>query len=597
MMDMTNTHQHTNTNTHTGTNTGTADVSAGTSTVSTAPPGPGRMPRRAGRLAAVPAITGVVALLLGACTSDDDLGALPELAPAQDVAAAAPSTTVAPSTSVDDMSGDDDTSGDDRSSGDRSSDDMSGDDPAGEPAGTDDRSDRSADPGSDADGDADAPSDTETGGSEPSPLPDSFRFEGALVSHWVENAAAEMALSAENTMPMLDPDTERLIDGVWFWDVWPVRDRSGQVADIDGWTILMGLSADITADRVPGDRHGLATWRAAASRDGETWTDLGPVFPADEALGGRQWAGSAVYDAETGEVTMFYTALGDLPGDAALGDGPSGTPYEDVAYTGGAALDGNGPDRQELVEVAASIDTSGDVPAFVDFTEHEIVLVPDGDLYRTAEQSQAGEGPYVFRDPWWYVDPADGREYLLFAANPAYAPGSGAGVVGLATRNDDGDWIPLPPILSGRGVNSQLERPHVLVGDGGSYELFVSTHGFSFVNGLEGPAGLYGFVGDNLRGRYVPMNESGLVMANPLVAPQQAYSWIVVPTDDGPRILSFVNYVDLGEVTLSEIGDQPPEWQREHFVGTPAPLVALEIGDDGDTRVGGLVPLDELAGE
>lgn len=444
-----------------------------------------------------------------------------------------------------------------------------------------------------------APMDDGEVGSAPdddSTLPEGFAFEGAFVSHWAQRAADSVALGAGNTMPVLDAtagelDGQRLLDGVWFWDVWPVRDTTGAVADVDGWTMLMGLAADITDDRVPGDRHGIATWRAVATRDGEEWVDLGAVFGDGNALGGRQWAGSSVWDDEAGELTMFYTALGDLPNGAQLEAGPASSPFEDVAFTGGVNLDTPGPDRQEIVQVTASVDTSGDAPVLTGFSPHEIVLIADGEIYRTAEQSANGEGPYVFRDPWWFTDGE--REFLMFAASAATAPGAPAGVVGLATRVD-GDWVPLPPLVSAQGVNSQLERPH-LVTDGERYHLFVSTHGFSFVSGLDEPAGLYGFVADHLRGRYVPLNGSGLVMANPPEAPQQAYSWVVVPAEDGPVVLSFVNYVDLGDVGLDGIGDESPQWQRDHFGGTPAPLVGLDI-DGETTTVGEVQPLATLAG-
>ena len=74
--------------------------------------------------------------------------------------------------------------------------------------------------------------------------------------------------------------------------------------------MLMGLGADITDDRVPGDRHGLAKWRAVATNDGSTGSISATVFPEGTALGGRQWAGSTVWDPDSERLTLYYTALG-----------------------------------------------------------------------------------------------------------------------------------------------------------------------------------------------------------------------------------------------------------------------------------------------
>lgn len=95
------------------------------------------------------------------------------------------------------------------------------------------------------------------------------------------------------------------------------------------------------------------------------------------------------------------------------------------------------------------------------------------------------------------------------------------------TRKVDGEWVLQPPLFASLGVNGQLERPHVVVRDE-RYYLFLSTHAFTFADPLTGPDGLYGFVSENLRGRYEPLNESGLVLGNPAVAPIQLFSFIVL---------------------------------------------------------------------
>lgn len=412
-------------------------------------------------------------------------------------------------------------------------------------------------------------------------MPAEWSFDGALISTWGPDAAGSIERTEATTMPQIVQSTlEPVVEGHWIWDSWPLRDPDGNVADVDGWTVMFGLSAEITGDRVPGDRHGLATWRMfgmPSSGDGAgEWTDLGPVWSDGEALGGRQWAGSSVLDPSTGQVRLFYTALGDLPSNEQLTSGPASDPYEDVNWTGGANLS-SGPDRQQMVETTAELEMSDGRPTLTSSGEHTIVLTADGAIYRTAAQAAESDQPYVFRDPWWFRDLDTGREYLLFSASPAFLTGSSAGgVVGLAAK-DDGDWVPLQPLLVAAGVNSQLERPHLVI-EGDRTYLFVSSHGFSFLDGIDGPPGLYGFVSEQgLGGRFVPINDSGLVMANPAAAEQQSYSWIVLP--DG-RVLSFANYFDLDGVGgLSGIAGQSVDWQRDHFGGTLAPFVQLELDD------------------
>jgi len=454
------------------------------------------------------------------------------------------------------------------------------DDAATDDAATDD--DAAAD---DGDGAEMAPDTTETAPT----LPEGYEFDGALVSTWAPDAAAGIERGDDNTMPLIVQESlQPVVDDHWIWDSWPLRSTDGDVAEFEGWTIVFGLSAEIVDDRVPGDRHGLASWRMLGSQTGlgddAQWVDLGPVWAAGDAVGARQWAGSAVLDPATDRVTLYYTALGDLPAGDELTGGPASDPYEDVNWTGGSNLStSSGPDRQEMVAVSAELTSDADGrPTLADMGEHEIILTADGAIYRTAEQASDLDAPYVFRDPWWFRDDDSGREYLLFSASPAFLTGDAAGgLVGLAMKDDSGTWVPLQPVLASPGVNNQLERPHLVHDDGLTY-LFVSTHGFSFLDGIDGPPGLYGFVSDGLGSDFRVLNGTGLVMANPAGEEQQAYSWVVLPSSE---VLSFANYFDLEAVGgLSGISGQSVEWQREHFAGTLAPLVQLEL-DGASTDV------------
>jgi levansucrase len=177
----------------------------------------------------------------------------------------------------------------------------------------------------------------------------------------------------------------------------------------------------------------------------------------------------------------------------------------------------------------------------------------------------------AFRDPAFFRDPADGAAYLLFAASLPAPSSAFNGAVGLA-RADDGaleTWTAMAPILHADGLNNELERPHV-IHRGGLYYLFWSTQAEVFApEGPIGPTGLYGMAAPTLLGPYVPLNGTGLVLANPAQAPFQAYSWLVAKD---LSVSSFINHVGAA-------GPLAPEGEaaRAVFGGAPAPLEIINL--------------------
>ena len=99
----------------------------------------------------------------------------------------------------------------------------------------------------------------------------------------------------------------------------------------------------------------------------------------------------------------------------------------------------------------------------------------------------------------------------------------------------------------------------MLVRDG-LYYLFWSTQSSVFdPAGPVGPTGLYGMTSPSPLGPFRPLNDTGLVLANPRARPMQAYSWLVLA--DG-RVASFVD---------QELDAGPP------FGGTLAPMLRIAI--------------------
>ncbi len=443
--------------------------------------------------------------------------------------------------------------------------------------------------------------DTDPVGPDPIPSEPSdaspLNFPGAFTSLWTRSVVDDLELTATSTIPVLPQTNEQILPGYWLWDTWPVRTPDGAIARIGEWYVLVSLTAPDSL--LPGQRHGEAELRYLVSRDGEDWQLGARLFTDGDAQGNAQWAGSTVYEPGTNRITVFYTALG-FDNAGADDDGTAGESRQ--------ASD------QRLVMVQGTATASSSGVALTDWGAHQVILEPGGKYYERKENS---EGIWAFRDPWFFKDPRSGRSFLLFTANlslggpdsAAAAPSTvkfwptvpGApettvglqlshshggdvptagdpsvnGVVGMVVAENDDltSWRTLPPLLAAIGVNSQLERPHFVVKDD-RYYLFFSSHEFTFADGLSGPDGLYGFVGDSLTGLYTPLNETGLVAGNPTAARFQTYSYLVMPN---LQVVSFIGYQNLGGVDLGGIGNQTPEWQRDRFAGTLAPTFGLTI--------------------
>lgn len=338
--------------------------------------------------------------------------------------------------------------------------------------------------------------------------------------------------------------TAPLLPDVDLWDYWPVQTTDGAQADIAGGTLFIILSAPRQLD--PDARHGYARLRLMHRR-GEEWRDLGLLFPDAFSPGSREWSGSAILSDDGRSVTLYYTVAG-VRGEADLSFG------------------------QRLMETSARLMVDGDHIQFSPWSQPSEMLVPD-DVHYVRDMAGGGAIGTIkaFRDPSFFRDPADGQDYVFFAASLAASSSPWNGAVGVGRRNAGGSWELLPPLVSADTLNNELERPHVIA-HAGRYYLFWSTQQKVFAShGPTGPNGLYGMVADRLFGPWRPINGSGLVFANPVEAPYQAYSWFVLPD---LIVQSFADMLNIPHPPRA------PEEARAHFGGTPAPELRLKL--DGD---------------
>lgn len=364
-------------------------------------------------------------------------------------------------------------------------------------------------------------------------------------SRWTAAQVAGIAGRPWRPCGLITPaDVRRIAPGLDVWDLWPVQEIDGATAVIGGAEIWFALSAPAVGD--PVERHGRARLRLIL-REGGEWRDLGPALPDGFSPGSREWSGSAIIDPGHARVTLFFTAAGRR-GEASL-------TYE-----------------QRLFQTTADVVGAGAALCLEGWTEPRQSLASDGIRYDRADQAQGVVGEIkAFRDPAFFRDPADGAAYLLFAASLPAPSSAFNGAVGLARADDDSlrTWTAMAPILHADGLNNELERPHV-IHRGGLYYLFWSTQAEVFApEGPIGPTGLYGMAAPTLLGPYVPLNGTGLVLANPAQAPFQAYSWLVAKD---LSVSSFINHVGAA-------GPLAPEGEaaRAVFGGAPAPLEIINL--------------------
>ena len=383
------------------------------------------------------------------------------------------------------------------------------------------------------------------------------------------------SMPAQYTMPEISNGFPATSDDVWVWDTWTLTDEAAHQISYNGWEIAFSLVADRHAGYTFDDRHTHARlgffYRKAgtqtSSADGASssnggWIYGGHVFP-DGASGSifedqsftsqTEWSGSARL-MEGNKIRMFYTSV------AFYNSTTGGSGNND-----GGGQDNNGsskPYDPRIVQSEGRIYADENGVWLTGFRTQHQLLVPDGKYYQTREQNPGVN----FRDPFTFRDqnnPSDLTDYMVFEGNSAFvreqqyvdAAAKAGQNTALATCTEEdlgyeeGDpkaetvesvnqrgayyqlanvglaraknkamtqWEYLPPLLSGNCVNDQTERPQIYFQDG-KYYLFTISHRETYASGLQGPEGVYGFVGDGLRSDYKPLNQNtGIALGNPI---------------------------------------------------------------------------------
>lgn len=368
-------------------------------------------------------------------------------------------------------------------------------------------------------------------------------------SHWSADAVAGIATQKDALLPVIrQDDVVAVIPGHDVWDMWQIAQADGRTVTAGGRSWWFFLATPRFDD--PDLRHDAARIRLT-SLGTEGWRDHGDVFTDGFTPGNREWSGSAVLGENGTTLTLYFTATGRR------------------GQRGGF--------EQRLFETRGHF--NAEEARIEGWSSPMESVANDGIVYARADQALPVDDRIKgFRDPGYFRDPLDGVEYLLFVGSAGWIDRVHDGVIGLAKRSEDA-WTAMVPLVEAIGVNSELERPHIIVRDG-LYYLFWSTQAKRFSSAAPaGITGLYAMVADAMAGPWRPVNGTGLVAGNPREEPMQAYCWWVTGELD---VISFVDLWGLdGKVPTT------PVQRRAHFGGTVAPCFRLVVDGDRVTIASG----------
>jgi levansucrase len=402
---------------------------------------------------------------------------------------------------------------------------------------------------------------------------------------WTAEHVRLISRNPENTIPRVGfDDGVDLMPGYYQWDYWPILNLDGSIATINGFRVMIVLTAPDTV--MSGKRHDIVRHRYAISRDGVNWQDAGMVFSEDAILGSRQWAGSAYYDQASRNVYFYYTAAGQKGENMTNGGGSVSGGPGNTGDDGGISYD------QKIALATARVSTQSDTVLFENFSQHRIILEADNSIYQQATGMDETGTVFAFRDPFIFRDPATNKYFMTWTAREAGDITTYNGAIGLAeaVNNDLSNWRLLPPLVV-TNINSELERPHFILYNN-RYYLYFSTHIEKFspevMDRVNSPEGMYGFSSENFLGPYEPINGSALVAGNPIDDPYATFSWHVLQDN---TVLSNTNYYNIQPgLDVSEFGDLGEEWDKIHFGGTLAPRLILSVNGNQVVLSGTLPP-------
>ncbi|WGN90082.1 glycoside hydrolase family 68 protein [Ligilactobacillus faecis] len=380
------------------------------------------------------------------------------------------------------------------------------------------------------------------------------------------------------------------------WDSWPVQDaQTGYVSNWNGYQLVIAMMGR------PGyeDNHLYLLYNKYGDNDFSHWKNAGSIFGYNETPDIQEWSGSAIVNKDN-SIQLFYTKNNT----------------------------GNGRHNDQRVATATIyLDHNNNEVSIAKVENDRVIFSGDGYHYQTYDQwanHKTFDDDFTLRDSH-VVEDENGDRYLVFEANTgmqdyqgehqiykwsnyggdaAFNTNSFFNILSNADKKSRAKWANaaigilkltndqkrpevetiFDPLVTAPMVSDEIERPNVVkLGD--KYYLFaasrltrgVDTDLITKANQTVGDnVIMLGYVSDNLKSGYRPLNSSGVVLTASVPANWRTatYSYYAVPVEGySDRVLVTAYMTNRGEVA------------GEGKNSTWSPSFLVQINPDGTTQV------------
>lgn len=358
------------------------------------------------------------------------------------------------------------------------------------------------------------------------------------------------------------------------WDSWPVQDaESGVVSNWNGYQLVIAMAGAPKKN----SNHIYLLYSKYGDNDFTHWKNAGPIFGYHALEDDQQWSGSATVNSD-GSIQLFYTMNDTSAGKLNWQQLASATlnlavENDDVVLKSvendHILFDGDNYHYQSYPKFMDTFHDDHNYDGIPDRTDNYCLRDPHiiedkGSRYlifesNTGDENYQGEKQVYTWSNYGGDDAFNLKSFLKIINNKhLYDLASWAnGSIGIL-KLDDNEKNPsvaelYTPLVTSHMVTDEVERPSV-VKMGNKYYLFTASRiskstdveGTVAVRGAVGDdVVMLGFVSDSLRGKYRPLNGSGVVLTASVPADWRTstYSYYAVPVEGSSDTLLVTSYM------------------------------------------------------
>ena len=358
------------------------------------------------------------------------------------------------------------------------------------------------------------------------------------------------------------------------WDSWPVQDaESGLVSNWNGYQLVIAMAGAPKKN----SNHIYLLYSKYGDNDFTHWKNAGPIFGYDALEDDQQWSGSATVNSD-GSIQLFYTMNDTSAGKLNWQQLASATlnlavENDDVVLKSvendHILFDGDNYHYQSYPKFMDTFNDDHNHDGIPDRADNYCLRDPHiiedkGSRYlifesNTGDENYQGEKQVYTWSNYGGDDAFNLKSFLNIINNKhLYDLASWAnGSIGIL-KLDDNEKNPsvaelYTPLVTSHMVTDEVERPSV-VKMGNKYYLFAASRiskstdaeGTVAVRGAVGDdVVMLGFVSDSLRGKYRPLNGSGVVLTASVPADWRTstYSYYAVPVEGSSDTLLVTSYM------------------------------------------------------